>query len=380
MFQDLRVLDRVILNLLIGPAVPVPAPKAVMDALTAVQVTSAARQPSGFQLTFQLAARSPLLSLLLLTGGSVPPVLRVVIYVTLGGQTQVLIDGVITDQQVSTGTPGAPATLTVTGRDITTVMGLINFDGIPYPAMPIEARLALIIAKYAALGVIPLIIPSVLADVPNPLASIPRQQGTDLEYIQLLAELAGYVFYSEPGPVPGTSIAYWGPEIRAGEIQPALNADMDAHANIESLSFRFNNEKATQYIVWIQEPISKLPIPIPIPNVSLLSPPLGLIPPLPNRIAPLETGKLNPIQAALYGLARQSQSMETVTANGTLDVVRYGSVLKPRRLVGVRGAGNPFDGLYYVDSVTHQIRRGEYKQNFTLSRNGLVSTVPKVPV
>ena len=39
-----------------------------------------------------------------------------------------------------------------------------------------------------------------------------------------------------------------------------------------------------------------------------------------------------------------------------------------------------FDGLYYVSSVTHNIRRGEYKQSFTLARNGLVSTLPQVPV
>ena len=43
--------------------------------------------------------------------------------------------------------------------------------------------------------------------------------------------------------------------------------------------------------------------------------------------------------------------------------------------MGVRGAGYCFDGLYYVKSVTHHIKRGEYKQNFTLTRNGLVSTV-----
>ena len=39
---------------------------------------------------------------------------------------------------------------------------------------------------------------------------------------------------------------------------------------------------------------------------------------------------------------------------------------KPRQLVGVRGAGPAFDGLYYVKSVTHNIKRGEYKQSFTL--------------
>ena len=37
-----------------------------------------------------------------------------------------------------------------------------------------------------------------------------------------------------------------------------------------------------------------------------------------------------------------------------------------------------YDGLYYVDSVTHNIKRGEYKQSFTLSRDGLISNTPVV--
>ena len=59
-------------------------------------------------------------------------------------------------------------------------------------------------------------------------------------------------------------------------------------------------------------------------------------------------------------------------------MTRYRGVLQARRLVGVRGAGPAFDGLYYVKGVTHRIKRGEYKQDFTLTRNGLVSTVPTV--
>jgi len=68
-----------------------------------------------------------------------------------------------------------------------------------------------------------------------------------------------------------------------------------------------------------------------------------------------------------------------VRGTGTLDVVRYGRVLKSGQLVGVRGAGTAFDGLYYVKSVTHTLGRGEYRQGFTLARNGLVSTLPTVP-
>jgi hypothetical protein len=91
------------------------------------------------------------------------------------------------------------------------------------------------------------------------------------------------------------------------------------------------------------------------------------------------TAKLQPLEAALHGVAYAAQHADCVTGTGTLDVLRYGRILKSRQLVGVRGAGPAFDGLHYVKSVTHNIKRGEYKQNFTLSRNGLVSTLPKVP-
>ena len=368
------------LTLMIGPAVPVPVPREVLDALTSVQVTTTAGQTSGFQLTFTLSNDSPLHMLFLLSGGSPIPLIRTIVVVTVNGMPEVLMDGVMTNHEITPGTEPGKSTLTVTGEDLTRVMDYVDFSGIPYPAMPAEARVALIIAKYAVFGIVPMVIPSVLMDVPNPLERIPRQQGKDLEYIKQLADDVGYVFYIEPGPAPGTSIAYWGPEIKVGMPQPALNTNMDAHTNVESLNFNFDTESRTLPILFIQNQATKVPIPIPVPDITPLSPPLGLVPPIPKQIEPI-TGVANrsPIQAAVIGMARAAKTSDAVSASGSLDVLRYGHVLKARRLVGVRGAGPAFNGLYYVKSVTHNIKRGEYKQNFTLSRNGLISTVPKVP-
>ena len=53
-------------------------------------------------------------------------------------------------------------------------------------------------------------------------------------------------------------------------------------------------------------------------------------------------------------------------------------MLRARTLIGVRGAGPTYDGLYYVDGVTHNIKTGEYKQSFNLSRDGLISNTPVV--
>ncbi len=368
------------LSLLIGPAVPVPVPKPIIDALTSVRVTSAAGEASGFQLSFSFSNKSPLNTLLLLLGQA-GPFIRTIIVVTLNGRKEVLMDGVITHHEVTPGVGNGLSTFTITGSDLTALMDYVEFTGIPYPAMPAEARIALIIAKYAVFGMVPLVIPSLFTDIPIPVESIPVHKGTDLAYIKQLAKDAGYVFYIEPGPVPGMNIAYWGPEVKVGIPQPALNTNMDAHTNIESLNFSFSGTSKAIPIVYIQNQATRAPIPIPIPDISLLNPPLGLLPPFPVKFNQLkDTAKLSPMKAIGKGLAEASQSSEAVTGKGSLNVLKYGHVLKARGLVGVRGAGYAFNGLYFVKSVTHNIKSGEYKQDFTLTRNGLISTIPKVPV
>jgi hypothetical protein len=370
------------LQLFMGPGIPIPAPREVIDAVQSVSVESnSGETQGGFELSFRLSNRSPLHTLFLLTGGSSIPIFRVVIAVTIGGQTDVLMDGVMTHHEVRS--DGGPTpTMVVKGKDLTALMDIIPLDGLPYPAMPPALRVLAAVSKYAAFGVIPLVIPSILEDIPIPIDRIPRHQGTDYAYVKSLAHEAGYVFYVDPGPAPLVSKAYWGPEIRVGVPQPALSLALDGpHVNVKTLGFRFDKEKKEFPVIFIQEPASKAPIPIPIPDISPLSPPLGLVPPLPPKVTFLkDTAKLNPVAAAMRGLAYSSQHADSVFGNGTLDVARYGRVLKARQLVGVRGAGEAFDGLHYVTQVTSSIKRGEFTQSFSLARNGLLSTFPTVPV
>ena len=373
--------DAVRLRLLIGPLVAVPASYEVIDAVQSVKVESGSGDTqSGFELTFSIDRRSPLQTLFLLTGGSSIPIVRVVVAVEMLGTTTVLMDGVMTHHELQS-TGGPTSTLTIKGKDLTAVMDVIPLDGLPYPAMPPALRVLIALAKYALLGVVPLVIPSILEDVPIPVDRIPRHQGTDYSYVRALANEVGYVFYVDPGPAPGTSKAYWGPEIRLGAPQPALDAGLDGpHANVTSLSFRFDKEKKELPVVFIQEPVTKAPIPIPIPDVTPLNPPLGLVPPLPPKITFLkDTAKLNPLAAAMRGIAYAGQHSDSLFGSGTLDVIRYGHVLRSRQLVGVRGAGDPFDGLHYVTSVTSMLKRGEFTQSFQLARNALLSTIPTVP-
>ena len=123
-------------------------------------------------------------------------------------------------------------------------------------------------------------------------------------------------------------------------------------------------------------------MPIPVPNINAFKPPLGLRPTPPSRIDfSTTTAKLAPDEAArqILGFLLNKDNSAAVTGSGALDVMRYGHVLQARMLVGVRGAGLAYDGLYYVDSVSHDLKKGSYKQNFTLSRDGMISNVPRVP-
>jgi hypothetical protein len=373
------------LTLLIGPIIPLTPPRPVMDALAEVEVQTQDVGQSGFKLTFSVDKQSPLNILFLLTGGLPLLFMRVVIVVTVNGVTNVLIDGVVTENHIAPGDKGSNSTLTLMGKDLTVLMDQSTLSGLPFPAMPAEARVGLLLLKYALFGVVPLVIPSVLLFVPLPIDQIPSQQGTDLQYIRYLAGQAGYVFYIDAGPTPGVSKAYWGPQVKVGPVQSALNVDMDAYTNVESMSFSFDQQKNKIPIIYIYNSETGVSIPIPVPPITPLNPPLGLIPPLPTNLLPPDLTPFRddivkkPIpQAIMMGLAQAAQNAEAVTCEGSLDVTRYRGILKARQLVGVRGAGPAFDGLYYVARVTHKIKRGEYKQDFTLTRNGLVSTVPTV--
>jgi len=371
--------DAAQLTLFIGPLpAPLPAPQPLMEALQRVEV-QASRTRSGFQLTFAMGKTSPLQLALLPLGFFDPMITRVVIIATVRGVPQVLMDGVVTRQDMQPGRQPGQGTLTLTGEDLSVLMDIVELR-IPYPAMPDNVRIMTILAKYAAFGVVPLVIPPPVMNVDSPTSRFDTQDGTDRAYIQQLAQQSGYVFYVEPGPLPLQSIAYFGPDIRIPIPQPALNIDMDADTNVESLSFSLDGLAKKTTVMFLLDPVTrKIPIPVPIPDLNPLHPPLGLRPTPPARITFAEdTTRLSATEAAKRAFGIMMQSADAISGSGSLNVAAYGMPLRARLLVGVRGAGFSYDGYYYVDSVNHSIKPGEYKQSFQISRDGLVSQTPVV--
>ena len=377
------MLKNVQMTLLIGPGVPVPAPRLVIDALSSVQITSGGER-TGFQLKFAVSKTSKLQTTMLPAGYFDPGVTRVIVAVTLGGIPNVLVDGIVTRQEVAPSNDSSHSTITITGEDLSVLMDVVEAPFMRFPAMTVVTIVYATLAKYAVFGIAPIAIPPLFEDPTkaNPTQAIPTQNGTDLAYIKQLAAQAGYVFYIEPGPVIGTNIAYFGPDIRIPIPQKALSINMDAHSNVETLTFTLDGLKKKILVLNVLDPVTKkINIPVPVPNISILRPPLGARPTVPMKVEfSREQTKMSIPAAIGAALGRVAASSDAVTATGSLNVLRYGAVLKARGLVGVRGAGLMYDGMYYVNTVTHSIKRGEYKQNFTLSRDGVISNTPAVPL
>src|SRR6185369_17339515 len=109
------MLKGITLTLMIGAVNADPVPQPIIDALTSVQVTSASGQSSGFQLTFTLGKRSQLNQWF--DAGYFSPPRRVIIVVTLQGNSDILIDRVITKHDVTPSNEPRQSKLTVTSKN-----------------------------------------------------------------------------------------------------------------------------------------------------------------------------------------------------------------------------------------------------------------------
>ena len=205
------------LTLLIGPMEPIPAPKPLADALVSVEVTESATGRSGFQLVFSLGDNSILETFFLLAGGAPLPIIRVVLLVTFPGIPQVLMDGVVLHTEVQPDAMSGSSKLVVTGQDLTALMDLIDFSGLPYPGMSPDVRALVILAKYAMFGVVPEVIPVPAPDIPIPLLQTPTQKKIRLPVFAAPGARGGLRFLPCAGTAAGNEPGLLGTADTAGD-------------------------------------------------------------------------------------------------------------------------------------------------------------------
>lgn len=373
--------------LLVGPTIPLPAPEELASAIESIEIRSTDEGRDGFQIVFTVGrggAQNPTANPLdysLMDSPLLSNFNRVIVMVVFGLLPAVLIDGVITHKQFSPSTEPGQSRLTVTGEDVSVMMDRTE-SSTTHPNQPDIAIVSKIIASYAQYGLVPTVVPPASMDVPIEVNRVPTQQATDLQYIRSLAEAYDYVFYIEPTAAPGVNTAYWGPKQYTGVPQRALTVNMGSDTNVTSINFQYSSLDSTIVTGSIQDPL--LGVKVPVVTAGSLRPPLSITPDWMANLANAKTkqyradGGVNFVQAYGQAQSETDRSTDAVTVTGELDGALYGDVLRARKLVGLRGAGFKHDGYYYVKAVTHKIKRGEYRQAFTLVREGLGSTTPVV--
>lgn len=371
--------DGIRLNLLLGADVATPAPAILVERLQEVEIELGDEGNDGFQLTFgagrtagAVGSDSPIFEHPLLA-----PFSRVILQVSIGAQVEAVIDGFITYRQAQPGDEPGSARLTVTGEDVRVMMDVEERTVNHYGLSP-DIRVMQILLRYQRyLGLPPTVLPARSRRVPSPTEHMPTQIGTDLSYVRRLARENAHVFYVEPGRMPNTNLAYWGPPPR-GERQPALTVNAGPHSNAR-IQFAYDSLRPEAFSGAALDPATRTlqPLAAQLDDGGRLSL---------NRARDYQRGivrktlarrglNLSVLDVADSGNAAAQRSNAPLSATVELDVAAYGHLLKPRRIVGVRGAGQQLDGLYYVKRVSHAIRRGSYVQQGTLERDGVGRSV-----
>jgi hypothetical protein len=367
------------LTLLIGENVPRPAPRSLIEALKSLEVTQSDEGRSGFQIVFQLGRsnRNDIRDYQLLKEPLLKVFNRIILTITMGATAQIVMDGIITNQQFSPSTEPGNSTLAITGEDVSVMMDLEK-KSVEHTAQD-EATIAqMLISQYAKYGMVAQIVAPKFKDRPTKNERIPSQQGTDLEYLKAIGTRFSNVFYIIPGPASGTNTAYWGPPQRKTQPQPPLTVNMGSFTNVTSINFQNNAMSATEVKGKVQDRRTNK-IQTIAQNTSTrpaLAAQAALTQQAQRRTERYrETGR-DTTQATERAKAITDHSVDNVvTVTGDLDAVTYGTLLQVRGVVTLRGVGFNYDGLYYVKSVTHKINKGDYKQSFTITREGLGSTI-----
>ncbi|MDJ0837668.1 MAG: hypothetical protein QNK37_14225 [Acidobacteriota bacterium] len=376
-------LSSIQVSLKIGYSTPTDVPTSITAALESVSVTQKDNGPSAFSLQFRAERYNTFQEYPILETGLLEPYNRVVITVSLSGKQTVLMDGIITNQELSPGLQPNQASITVTGEDVSNMMDRVEV-AIQWPAMFDPIIAFAIIGKYYFVGIEPEI-----STPPSSWASLltgmtPQQTGTDRNYLVQMAGSHGYLTACWPqGPGTLKNTFYWGPPDRAGPDQSVINVDSGPYTNIDQITFSHDGMQAHYVYGAVMQDIVGYSVPLPVVTfMSTRSPDFATRPGLDMshlQYKLMPHGGDNYLKAWADAQSETDQSTDkVVTVSGTLDGVRYGDVLRAPGRVVVRGAGETYNGRYYVSSVTHELKVGSYKQNFQLSREGVGSTVNSV--
>jgi phage protein D len=290
---------------------------------------------------------------------------RVTVLALFPRQTEVVFDGYISHVSGRTSDEAANMVVELRGVDASYHMNQEEktriWRGRTYEAIATE-----IINEYRFKPVV----------APEPEGSEPpaqvAQRSTDHRFLRELARRRGYEFYVLGGN------AYFRPPDLTTQPQKVIAVHFGEETNCTQLRFESDGTAPTVAQVTYFDALEGSAVTSRAEESGL--PSLGMRPlselrgavlmPPASRIA-RGLGFHSGAQAAEYAAGMLRRHGWWVTAQGALNGLRYGHVLRSRKLVTLKGAGPNYNGNYYVRKVQHRLTARTYDMQFELSRNAL---------
>lgn len=196
------------------------------------------------------------------------------------------------------------------------------------------------------------------------------QRGTDIQFLQQLAHRNGFEVFVETNGASGIVEGHFHAPRLDDPSQGVLSVNMRDATNVNSFNARFDMLRpATAEAANIDDGERENQ---QAQSTNTRNTTLGRSNTLdsarPRRVLPSQTGLVKAGELQTYTQAITDRSSLAITADGELNTVAYGGVIRAKRKITVRGAG-VYSGDYYVERVHHVFTGDSYNQSFTLRRN-----------
>lgn len=199
------------------------------------------------------------------------------------------------------------------------------------------------------------------------------QRGTDIRFLTQLAKRNGFECYVDLNDATGAVEGHFHKPRLDDTPQGVLSINSGDATNVNSFQARFDMLRPVQATASSLDVESQDNQSGQADSASLrtLGKGAALDPNKPRTVLISQTGLIKSAELQNYAQAVVDRSAFAIVADGELNTSAYGDILRAKRAVSVRGAGQQYSGLYYIDRVLHIITGDGYVQKFSARRNAL---------
>jgi uncharacterized protein len=292
---------------------------------------------------------------------------RVTIVAAFADSADVVIDGYISHINPSTNKETGNMAVAMRGLDASSVLGLEEKCKV-WTAQTYEDIAKAILTSYGFNVVLPT---DTGAASGGQLPAV-TQRSTDLRFLRELARRKGYEFYVVGGE------AHFHPPSLDGAPQKIIAVKFGDKTNCDELHLELDGTKPTEIQMDRYDPLegtqqsgSLSASDLPSLGATQLSELRGAADVPQKKVILRREGAFSEADMKEYLKGFLRRHGWWIKAEGTLNGISYGQVLRARKLVTIMGVGETYNGDYYVKNVTHKMGQRSYAITFTAYRNAM---------